>query len=171
PRRRPVMPIKVRALKQTRRRARRPSLAVLTLGALAALASPQAAIAQRAATQAQISVAPTITAVPASQIPLEIQIGPPEALPSNSFVRMRGLPSSVSLTEGHAIAPGSWAVPLFALPNLKANIPAGISGRTDFVISLLGADGTLIAEARSALVIGTPAVAPPAEKAPTDARL
>ena len=106
---------------------------------------------------AEINVAPTIVAAPATQIPLTVQIGPPEAVPAHSFVRVRGLPPSVSLTEGHAIAPGSWAVPLFALPNLRANIPAGTSGRTDFVITLLGADGTQIAEARSALVIGTPA--------------
>jgi len=164
------MPTNARAAKQARKRALRPSLAAVTLGALAALGSPQTAIAQRTA-QAQISVAPTIIAVPASQISLAIQISPPEAPPSNSFVRVRGLPPSVSLTEGHAIAPGSWAVPLFALPNLKANIPAGISGRTDFVISLLGFDGTLIAEARSALVIGTPAMVPPAEKATVDPRL
>jgi len=164
------MPTNARATRQAGKRALRPSLAAVTLGALAALGSPQTAIAQRAA-QAQISVAPTIVAVPASEIPLAIQISPLEAPPSNSFVRVRGLPPSVSLTEGHAIAPGSWAVPLFALSNLKANIPAGISGRTDFVISLLGFDGTLIAEARSALVVGTPAMAPPAEKALADPRL
>jgi hypothetical protein len=162
------MPTRARTPRSARRRTLRPSLAAVTLGVLAALGSPQDAVAQRTA---QISVSPTIVAVPASQVPLSIQIVPPEAVPSNSFVRMRGLPPTVSLTEGHAIAPGSWAVSLYALPNLKANIPAGASGRTDFVISLLGADGTLIAEARSALVIGTPAMAPPAEKAPADPRL
>jgi hypothetical protein len=145
------------------------SIAFLALGALAVLVSPQAGLAQRAA-QAQITVAPTIVAAPASQVALSIQISPQETLPTNSFLRMRGLPASVSLTEGHAIAPGSWAVPLFALTNLKANIPAGMSGRTDFVISLLSADGTLIAEAKSALVIGAAATPPPAEKSSGDSR-
>lgn len=168
PGRRPVMPTNPRASIWVRKGAFHPRLAAATLGVVAALAPLQAALAQR---NAQINIAPTIVAVPATQIPLAIQIGPPEAVPGNSFVRMRGLPPSVSLTEGHAIAPGSWAVPLFALPNLKANIPAGASGRTDFVITLLGADGTPIAEAKSALVIGTPAMAPPAEKAPADPRL
>jgi hypothetical protein len=137
------------------------------LGALVAFALPRVAIAQRAA-QPQINVAPTIVATPATQVALGIQISPPDAPPSNSFVRMRGLPPSVSLTEGHAIAPGSWAVPLFALSNLKANIPAGMSGRSDFVVTLLGPDGTQLAEAKSALVIG--AATTPAEKSSGDAR-
>ena len=91
--------------------------------------------------------------------------GPPSALPGNSFVRLRGLPPSVSLTEGHAIGPGSWAVPLFSLPTLKANIPAGVSGRSELIISLVAVDGTLLAEARTALVVGPSAMIAPADKA------
>lgn len=67
----------------------------------------------------RITVAAIVPAEPASQVPLQIQVGPPNALPKKSFIRLRGLPASVSLTEGHAIAPGSWAVPLFGLPSLK----------------------------------------------------
>ena len=68
--------------------------------------------------------------------------------------------------EGHAIAPGSWAVPLFGLPSLKAIVPAGVSGRTEIVIQLVGVDGTTLAEARTALVVGPPPplIAAPAEK-------
>ena len=95
-----------------------------------------------------------IAAAPASQVLLPIEVGPPEALPNNCFVRVRGLPPTVSLSDGHAIGPGSWAIPLFALPTLKANIPAGIAERGNVVISLVGVDGTLIAEARTVLVIG-----------------
>jgi len=132
-----------------------PCLALATLGVLAALILSSDAAAQTGAPP-QISIAPTIVALPATEVALAIQIARPEALPSNSFVRMRGLPFSVSLTDGYAIAPGAWAVPLFALPNLKANIPAGTSGRTDFVVSLVSADGMLLAEARSALIVGSP---------------
>ena len=111
------------------------------------------AAAQRA-DQARITVAPTILAEPASQAALSIQVGPAGALPGNSFVRLRGLPASVSLTEGYAIAPGSWAVPLFGLPSLKAIVPAGVSGRTEIIIHLVGVDGTTLAETRTALVVG-----------------
>jgi hypothetical protein len=120
-------------------------------------------LAQRA--EPRINVAAAIVAQPASQASLPIQIGPPEALPANSFVRLRGLPPSISLTEGHAIGPGSWAIPLFGLAALKANIPAGVSGRSEVVISLVSVDGALLAEATTALVVG-PAVilAPPEQK-------
>ena len=130
--------------------------------ALAAAASDYAA-AQREGSR--VSVAPAILAEPASQVALSIQVGPPGALPNNSFVRLRGLPVSVSLTEGYAIAPGSWAVPLFGLPTLKAIVPAGVSGRTEIIIHLVAMDGTTLAEARTALIVGPSAtMIAPAEK-------
>ena len=125
------------------------------VGVLAALQPSQIATAQYG--QPRISVAPMITAAPASQVLLPIEVGPPEALPNNSFVRLRGLPPTVSLSDGHAIGPGSWAIPLFALPTLKATIPAGIAERGNVVISLVAVDGTLLAEARTVLVIGSAA--------------
>lgn len=143
-------------------------LAALLLMATASVPQPVDAagrvrLVQRAAPQ--ISVATTIVAQPASLIALPIQVGPPESLPSNSFVRLRGLPSSVSLTEGHAIGPGSWAVPLFALATLKANVPAGVSGRSEIIVNLVAVDGALLAEARTALVVGPAAMlAPPDPK-------
>jgi hypothetical protein len=109
----------------------------------------------------RIIVPPTIVAEPASQTTLPIEVGPPGRLPANSFLRVRGLPSSVSLTEGHAIAPGSWAVPLIGLPSLKAIVPAGVSGRSEVTIQLIGVDGTTFAETRTALVVGPPTMLAP----------
>lgn len=117
-------------------------------------------LAQRAE-QAQISVAPTVIAEPASQILLTIQVGPAEVLPKKSFVSLRGLPPSISLTEGHAIGPGSWAIPLAGLPTLRANIPASVSGRAEIVVSLIGMDGRLLAETKTALVVGPAAMMAP----------
>ena len=114
-----------------------------------------------------IAVPPTIVAEPASQTNLPIVVGPAGRLPANSFVRVRGLPSSVSLTEGHAIAPGSWAIPIIGLANLKAVVPAGVSGRSEIIIQLIGVDGTMFAESRAALVVGPSTIAippPPVEK-------
>ena len=108
-------------------------------------------LAQR--TQARIWVAAEFAARAASEVLLPIRIGSPEALPPTSFVRLRGLPPVVSLNEGYSIAPGSWAIPLQALPTLKANIPAGVAGRSELIISVVGADGIPLAEARTTLVI------------------
>jgi len=120
-----------------------------------------------AATQgnkAQITVATAILAEPASVTPLPIQIGPQEVVPRNSFVRLRGMPPTVSLTEGYAIGPGFWAIPLTGLPTLKANVPVGISGRSELIITLVAIDGTLLAEARTTLVVEVGATVSPVER-------
>ena len=137
-------------------------LATLALGSVL-IAYPGAA--QRSDTP-NIVVPPTIVAEPASQTNLPIAVGPAGGLPANSFVRVRGLPNSVSLTEGHAIAPGSWAIPIVGLANLKAIVPAGVSGRSEIIIQLIGVDGTMFAESRAALVVGPSTIVapPPVEK-------
>jgi hypothetical protein len=146
-------------------RPRWPKAAAVALGIALALAAFAIGGAQWSAAQRRdlprIVVAPTIVAEPASQAPFVIHVGPPDALPTNSFLRLRGFPTSVSLTEGHAIAPGSWAIPLFGLPTLKAIVPAGVTGRNEISITLVGVDGTTLAESRTALVIVAP---PPPER-------
>ena len=127
-----------------------------------------AADAHRSAAQRpEISVPPTIQAQPASQVALAIKVNPAGSLPSNSFLRLRGFPSSVSLTEGHAIAPGAWAIPLFGLASLKAIVPAGVSGRAEIVITLVDVDGNTLAQKRTALVIAS---APQEKAAPEPPR-
>jgi len=102
--------------------------AALFLGACILCASAQRTLGQRSDTPS-IRVAPLIVADRASQISLGITVGPPEAVPTNTYLRVRGMPPRVSLTEGHAIGPGSWAIPLGGLPSLKANIPVDAGGR------------------------------------------
>lgn len=110
-----------------------------------------------------ITVTATIPAEPASQIPLVIRIGPPDALPKGSFIRIRGLPPMVALSEGHSIAPGSWAVPIAALPNLKMTLPVAAIGKSDIAITLVSIDGAVLGEAKSTLVV---AAAPAPESQP-----
>jgi hypothetical protein len=134
--------------------------------ALAGLALTGGGAHRADAQRPEITVPPTIRAEPASQVPLAIKVDPIASLPSNSFVRLRGFPSSVSLTEGHAIAPGAWAIPLFGLASLKAIVPAGVSGRAEIVITLVDVDGNTLAQKKTALVIAS---APPPEKAAPEA--
>lgn len=160
-----------RAVRTTATRARASSSATRAAAlALAVLAS--AGIADRAEAQPadapRIAVAPTILAEPATQAALAIQVGPPGSVPGNTFVRLRGLPPTVSLSEGYAIAPGSWAVPLFGLPSLKAIVPAGVSGRSEIIIHLVGVDGTTLAETRTALVVGPTTMLAPVERIPAE---
>lgn len=112
-----------------------------------------------------LTVRPTVVATPAGQTPIAIRIAPAEAVPRNSFLQLRGLPPSASVSPGHAIAPGAWAVPINGLPGLTLSLPASVSGRAELVINLVSEDGQLLDQARIALVI-QPGPAP-AAAAPT----
>jgi len=100
-----------------------------------------------------ITVTAVVPAEPATQAPLVIRIGPSDAVPKGSFIRIRGLPPTVALSDGHSIAPGSWAVPIAALPGLKITLPAGAAGKSEISITLVGSDGSILAEAKSVLVV------------------
>ena len=112
----------------------------------------------------RISVASVIFAEPDSQVPLSIEVGPLAEIPTNTFVRLQGLPFSVSLTVGQPTAPGAWAVPLSGLASLKAIVPAGVSGRSELVISLVAVDGTTLAKSRTVLAVAPPPQRPPVSK-------
>lgn len=130
--------------------ARSAVLAISVSAAFGLAAGPAAAQSKPTPT---ISLPATITAQSASQIPLPISVGPSRAIPRHTFVRVRGLPPLAALSEGHAIAPGAWAIPLAALPELKIMMPAGAVGRSDFVATLVAIDGSILAAAKSTLVI------------------
>ena len=115
-----------------------------------------------------IKVAPAIFAQPASQVAMPIQLEPLAILPRNTFIRLRGLPRSVSVSEGLAIGPGVWAVALLDLAKLNLNVPVDVSGRSNLLITLVDVEGTILAEAASALVVG-PAVVLAADQEPAAA--
>lgn len=118
---------------------------------------------------AQLKVPSVVLAEPASETRLVIDIDPAEAAPRGSFVRIRGLPPTAALTDGHAIAPGAWAVPTAALKTLRVIIPAGTTGRSEIVIALVTLEGSVIAEAKGSLVVAAarliaPSPAPPVQQ-------
>ena len=142
-----------------------PLVAALAFALLSSAPSTDRAQAQ-STPRPSITVAATISAEPASQAAFAISVGPPSALPHNSFVRVRGLPPTVALSDGHSIGPGAWAVSLAALPALKLTLPAEVAGRSEIVITLLAVDGAVLAEARSVLAIATARTPAKAEKPP-----
>ena len=153
-----------RVAAQPCRRARAVLLAALGVAMLATepaewTAPPPA----RAQTSPRVTVPSAIAAEPASQAPLAIRVDPTDAIPRNSFLRLRGLPPTAALSEGYSIAPGTWAVPLAALPDLKIMLPAGASGRAQIVVSLVAIDGAVLAEASTALSISAASRAERAE--------
>jgi len=150
--------LEVRVVGRSRMRPLLRLVMALTVGVVAPLAGdPETGgwIRHAAAQQGlvTIKVAPTTRAEAASRLPLQIQVGPQDALAKNSFIRIRGLPATVALSEGHAIAPGAWAVPLAALPGLGLILPAGVEGPSEVAISLVSVEGAVLAEAKTTLVV------------------
>lgn len=89
---------------------------------------------------------------PGSEIPLPIQV---EAMPRNSFLRLRGLPPSATLSEGHQIGPGAWAVPLVSLPNIRVRVPPDTSGRFEVSINAVNVAGDVLNEITTTLVVAS----------------
>jgi hypothetical protein len=100
-----------------------------------------------------VKVQPTIVVVPGTESLLRIDIGLPRRLPEGTFVSLRGLPATMSVPDGHAVGPGSWAIPLRALPLLRTMVSAETSGQSEITVSLIAMDGRLLAQARAVLVI------------------
>ena len=100
-----------------------------------------------------VNVGPVIVAEPSTPTPLPIQVGPPELIPQQAWIRIVGLPPLASLSEGHAIAPGLWSVPVMRLVGLAITAPAGEGIRSSVSIALVSPRGSVLAETQSMLVV------------------
>ena len=107
-------------------------------------------------------VPPTFVVSPSSENSLPIRVTPGTAIPQRAIVLIRGLPPTIALSEGRLFESGVWAVAAANLGQLKITSSSVSVGHNDLKISLVSLDGTLLAEARSSLVVG-------AETAPTTA--
>lgn len=158
---------------------RRPDGLWRSLRLAVALAAPLAFLAPlpRAAGQTpgspRLEVVQVLIVDPGKEVPLSLQVRTSGNLPKQSFIRIRGLPQATSLSEGHFVSPGVWAVPLSALSSVTISVPAGQAGRSELTISLVSVDNIVLAETKTTLVVGTaslfgkqpPAAVPPKEKA------
>jgi hypothetical protein len=113
-----------------------------------------------------IVVATPLHVQPPAQVALPLQLSPLSAVPPGCFIRLRGLPSTAALSDGHSIAPGAWAVPIAALTKLEILLPEGATGQSEISITLVSADGAALAETKATLVVvPRPASTPPAPAA------
>ena len=94
----------------------------------------------------QLRVDRVVLAEANRETPLSVTVEPADAAPPRSFLRIRGLPPTVVLSDGHALGSGLWAVPLRAVPDLKITVPAGIAERAQVTFSLVSLDGSVLAE-------------------------
>ncbi len=102
--------------------------------------------------QAHMAVDPLIIAQLSAQTALHITVSQPAGASAGSFVRVRGLPPATSLSKGHAMGPGTWAVPLSHLSGLKMKVAASAAGKAKVTFTLVAAHGEQLAEAKTTLV-------------------
>lgn len=108
-----------------------------------------------------IEVASAVTAE-AGETRLQIAVTRMDNMPRGSFIRIRGLPVDSTMTEGFAIAPSLWAVPLNSLANLKIKLGSALKADVPIIIALATVDGDVLAEARSMLrPLGAGPASPP----------
>lgn len=147
----------------TRRRSRRRwVLAILVLSGLAvALGSllrptahpPTEEASPLAQTMPFVHVASVIVAEPSTPTPLPIHVGPSGVILQGGWLTLLGLPPLASLSEGQAIAPGSWKVPAARLPHLMITPPSGEGLRSTVTVALASPEGAVLAESQSVLVV------------------
>ena len=87
--------------------------------------------------------------------PMPILIKPEKAAPQRGMLLIRGLPSTVALTEGRLFASGVWSVKLSDLPNLKIVAPSSVE-TSNINLSLVTLEGSVLAEKSAILSIATP---------------
>lgn len=129
--------------------------------------------AQTTAGQPAIGIAPIVLVEPTVETPIPIQIGPIDALPKNTFMRVKGLPAQTTFSDGHMVSAGTWALPLSSLADLKVTVPLSAAGRAELQLALLAIDGSILAEAKTTLAItaGNLGAASPTSKLPGRASL
>lgn len=114
-----------------------------------------------------IAVPATLLAAPGDEIALAVEIAGIELLPQKAFLRLRGLPGGATLSEGHLVTPGVWAVPLASLGSLRVRVPVDVAGKASLHLSLVTIDGSVLAEANAALLVAPAVDAATVPPAPT----
>jgi hypothetical protein len=139
--------------------------------AVAAAPSSEADAAQRkeAAIGTTSELEPSAATTPSVGRPHDVSVGP--------HFRIKGLPADVTLSGGYTdderawVMPLSdgkraWMVPLWALDNLKIEIPPGVAGNLDLVVALADNAGGVVVERTIALRVKPVVVAAPSRPEP-----
>ncbi len=135
--------------------------AIILAASMTAILFSDAAFAQEQKPRLSIDVAAIVLIEPMVETPIPIQVGPADALPRNSFLRVKGLPAQAVFSDGHFVSAGSWALPLAGLDGLKLTLPTSASGRTELQLTLLAIDGAVLAESKITLAVTAAVLAAP----------
>lgn len=100
--------------------------------------------------------------------PIGIEVRTGDAAPGHLLLLIRGLPGAIALSHGRLFESGVWALRLGDLPKLKIATRKDSIGSSELSLSLVGVDGTVLAQGQARLVIAerVAASAPPPPPAP-----
>jgi hypothetical protein len=90
--------------------------------------------------------------------PMPIAVVPPKSVPPRAMLLIRGLPSTVALTEGRLFASGVWSLKISDLANLSIVTPAA-EETSNITLTLVTLEGSILAQ-KSAIV----SIAPPSAR-------
>src|SRR5262245_26559244 len=97
-----------------------------------------------------------IHAEASAPLPFFVELDPPQLVPPDSVLQIRRLPPGASLSEGHRVSADGWVVPIAELSNLEVRVTLGDSQRSILTLTLIRADGGLLANAHTVLTILEP---------------
>ena len=148
------------------------SFAVLLAIGHGGLVEFPSSLAADRSTAPEIIIDPECRITAGGKVPLAMRITNMEALPLQTVVLIRGLPSEIHLSEGRAFRSGVWVVPSNRIAQMQVEIPASLTGRSDITIAVATLEGNYLAETRSTLIIVPPPLAvlgtPPPDSAKGD---
>lgn len=107
-------------------------------------------------TQPSIEVPAIVKVEAGTELPLPVQIVPPNAVPPQAMLLIRGIPASASLNSGRHFPSGVWAVKPSAVPKLRIASPAETSEDVHLIFSLVTLDGAHISNVLARLIIAPP---------------
>ncbi|ODA66729.1 Bacterial SH3 domain protein [Methyloligella halotolerans] len=126
-------------------------------------ATPPAETAAAAAPE--LSTASMIELAPAAAIPFPISLDPSDAVPERSSVIIGGLPEGASLSAGRPVGNGEWNLAADEIGNLAVTVPPGTTGSHPVRVALIDAQGGVLSDASTTLVVRGEAAVTAADEA------
>jgi hypothetical protein len=125
---------------------------LLLIGCAAGLIAASHAPAQERKPALTLIVSSQLWLKPGSQNPVEVKVVPSGAIPPQSVIVIRGVPSSMRFSEGRLFGPGVWVIPVTRLTDLKLQTLPDASSGGMLTVVLTSLEGAPLAEAQITVI-------------------
>ena len=105
------------------------------------------------ASEIALSSPEKIEAKAGEEIDFPIAIDATEKIPSSCIIAVGAMPEGASFSEGHPNGATGWSLRPDAIGELRLRLPEERSGASDMRIELLGAEGAVLAQSKTRLII------------------